>query len=459
MVAARFDTGTRKLFALSLVLVTWGEFAPCSAQAPAETREGVEVMCRVEGQSTIDSIVPEGSIVKKGQLVCELQTDKLRDELAAQQIVVKRAEAALEVAKKTRLAAEAALKEYAETTFKKELEDAKGDVAKTEDDLANMSTRIDWARRMWEQVKLSNESKLAEELAYQKTRFDLELAQIRLMTLQNLTQPRILNIKSGELKSAQSLERILQAVARLEKTREGRIRQQIDACQIVAPIDGKIVLERVEPRAMTREAEIPPRELSTLQDLVVQEKIAAQSAKAKKQEAANQVRTTELALREYTEGSLIQQLTAGMARTKQAGIELARATQNVEWSKQIVLKGQIEMPEKVLRDRWMDSAKQGLEQAQKMHNAVRTELKARCLKLLEEDIERSKARHQVAEAILELEQASEARDRAKLQEVQARLTAAAKTRAAPSELKAGSRVHQGQVLARIVLDKAPARVP
>ncbi len=148
-----------------------------------------------------------------------------------------------------------------------------------------------------------------------------------------------------------------------------------------------------------------------------------------------------------------------MVRIKQAEIELTRATQSVEWSKQMVLKGLIEMPEKVLRDRWADSAKQALEQAQTKHKAIRSEVREKRLKLLSEDLESSKAAQQIAEAILELERAREARVSERVEAIRNQTAAEAKPLVAPFELKAGSCVHEGQVLARIVLDKALARVP
>jgi len=82
--------------------------------------------------------------------------------------VVKRAEAACELAKKARDAAESALKEYNEETIKKELEEAKGDIARSKQDLADASDRVNLALRIYQQVKISKESRVVEELGFQK---------------------------------------------------------------------------------------------------------------------------------------------------------------------------------------------------------------------------------------------------------------------------------------------------
>ena len=51
------------------------------------------MLCRVEGRTTIISIVPEGTKVKKGDLVCELDSALLRDQLTNQRIATQGAEA------------------------------------------------------------------------------------------------------------------------------------------------------------------------------------------------------------------------------------------------------------------------------------------------------------------------------------------------------------------------------
>ncbi len=57
----------------------------------AAAHEGY-VTCPVEGSTTILSILPEGTIVKKGQLVAELDSSALKDQLAKQEIVESKAE-------------------------------------------------------------------------------------------------------------------------------------------------------------------------------------------------------------------------------------------------------------------------------------------------------------------------------------------------------------------------------
>ena len=58
-----------------------------------ESSENKDAYCLVEGQTTIIMILPEGTPVKKGQIVCQLDSASLKDQLVNQKITTKSAEA------------------------------------------------------------------------------------------------------------------------------------------------------------------------------------------------------------------------------------------------------------------------------------------------------------------------------------------------------------------------------
>ena len=73
-------------FALLLVaigtLTARPSFTVTGAAGIVEPVRTEEVKCPLEGRSVILSILPEGTLVKKGQLVCELDSSRFRDQLA-----------------------------------------------------------------------------------------------------------------------------------------------------------------------------------------------------------------------------------------------------------------------------------------------------------------------------------------------------------------------------------------
>src|SRR4029079_6229749 len=114
-----------------------------------ESSENQDVFCKVEGQTTIIVIVHEGKRLSKGDLVCELDSSALQDNLKNQKIATLGAEAAFKNAKLTREVAEIAVTEYLEGILKQELETIKGEIALADSERKRAEDRIVWSDRMY----------------------------------------------------------------------------------------------------------------------------------------------------------------------------------------------------------------------------------------------------------------------------------------------------------------------
>ena len=133
-------------------------------------------------------IKPEGTPVKKGELVCQLDSASLNDQLVNQQITTKSAEANYENAKLTREVAEIAVVEYVEGIFVQDFATVEGEIKLNESDLSRSEDRLDWARRMFDKGYVSMATKVSEELTLKKARFALEQAQSKKKVLRRLHQ-------------------------------------------------------------------------------------------------------------------------------------------------------------------------------------------------------------------------------------------------------------------------------
>ena len=120
-----------------------------------ESSKNQDAYCHVEGQTTIITIKPEGTRVKKGEVVCELDSAALSDQLINQKITTKSAEANYENAKLTREVAEIAVIEYVEGIFIQDQATVEGEIKLAESDLSRSEDRLDWARRMFEKGYVS----------------------------------------------------------------------------------------------------------------------------------------------------------------------------------------------------------------------------------------------------------------------------------------------------------------
>ena len=112
-----------------------------------EATHTTDILNQVEGNTTIISLLPEGSRVKKGDHVGELDSALLRDHLMNQQITAAQAEANYQNAKLSREVAEIALREYAEGTFKQEDEALRGTIALARSAIQKANTRLERTRR------------------------------------------------------------------------------------------------------------------------------------------------------------------------------------------------------------------------------------------------------------------------------------------------------------------------
>jgi HlyD family secretion protein len=203
-----------------------------------KTADSERVYSLVQGQATIIMLVPDGSTVKKGQVVCTLDWAMLRDQLVNQQITTKSAAADYENTKLTREVAEIAVVEYAEGRFKNQIAETEGNIKIAEAELAFAEDTLVAVRPNDAAPKL--ETKRAT-LAVLRARFALEKAQGRKKVLLDYTKHKKFKELESAVEKARSEELAKKAIWALEDSKEKMLERQIARCTIVAPRDGTLV--------------------------------------------------------------------------------------------------------------------------------------------------------------------------------------------------------------------------
>jgi HlyD family secretion protein len=206
-----------------------------------ESSENKDVFCEVEGGTTIIMIVPEGKRVAKGDLVCELDSSALRDQLINQEITTKGAEANYENAKLTRQVAEIAVTEYLEGIYKQDLQTVLGEIALAESEKSRAVDRLDWSKRMKDKGYVSEAQFIADRVSLQQKTFALEQAQTKKDVLQKYTKNKTEKELMSEVEKARSDELAKQATWELEKSKQAKLERQIAKCKLLAPADGLVV--------------------------------------------------------------------------------------------------------------------------------------------------------------------------------------------------------------------------
>ncbi len=244
-------------------------------------RDQVIVSNRVEGRTTLIWIVEEGEMVKKGDLLVELDASGLEDRLVDREIAIQNAEASYIRAQqelnvtKSRTQSEIAEAELSLRFAKLDLEKYTGDQGEYAQELDRLQADIDIAQEelLRAEQKYQDSKDLAEagfitslelegdRLSHQRAQVNLRLARGRLSLSQDYTHNRNLQQKESDVERAgEALERarmrahadIVQAEANYkareqefarQKQQLEHLRNQIALCRIVAPADGMVVYE------------------------------------------------------------------------------------------------------------------------------------------------------------------------------------------------------------------------
>lgn len=206
-----------------------------------ESAANKDVLCEVEGGTTIIRILPEGSRVKEGDTVCELESATLRDQLTNQKITTQQAEASYKQSLLTREVAEYAVKEYVEGVYKQDVETSRGEIALAESDLTRSKDRSEWSSNMFKKGYVSKATSIADELSFQRAKFELETAQTQFNVLEKYTYQKQVKSLNSDVEKARADELSKQSSWELEKIKEAKLNRQIAACILKAPTDGIVV--------------------------------------------------------------------------------------------------------------------------------------------------------------------------------------------------------------------------
>lgn len=255
---------------------------------------------RVEGTTTILSIVPEGTQVTKGELLVELESATLKDKATQQEIQVVNAEAKLKSAKENlqiqtlqnatdEEAAKLKLKlalldleKYEEGDFKQQMDELRAQVKLTTEAYYRAEDNYEYTTRMARKGYKTQNDVEADRNAKNKAELDRDLAQTKLRVFEEFSQKRSrTELKANSEEYARQVDRVQRKAAAalaqveadvkstqltfdLESAKHKRLLAQIEACKIYAPQDGQVVYANsrdgrttdavlIEPQATVKE--------------------------------------------------------------------------------------------------------------------------------------------------------------------------------------------------------------
>ncbi|MHC4931664.1 MAG: HlyD family secretion protein, partial [Planctomycetota bacterium] len=173
-----------------------------------KNREEVVIKSQVEGRTAVLSLIPEGVHVKPGDLLVELDSSRLEEQLAGQQIKVINSEAAYVRARENHAVVKSQaesniaqaeldlrfarldLEKYLEGEYPQQLQQADGDITMATEEVQRAMEKLEWSKRLHEKRYLSRVELQADEMALKKAKLDLELAEGKKALLQQYSHKR-----------------------------------------------------------------------------------------------------------------------------------------------------------------------------------------------------------------------------------------------------------------------------
>lgn len=197
------------------------------------------------GGMTILRIIPEGTMVKKGDVVCQLDSAGLENELRQQEIKVSTAKNAVEQSKIGVSVAETTLKEYEEGTFKQEEKTVMNELLMAEEDLSRAKNTLEFSQTL--QAKgFSQELQLnADKFAVTKAESALDIAKNKIDVLRRLTKAKMVEQFKGEIEKAKAKLSADEIGLKIEEINYKEIEDQIKKCVMTSPGDGQLVYANI----------------------------------------------------------------------------------------------------------------------------------------------------------------------------------------------------------------------
>jgi HlyD family secretion protein len=218
------------------------------AAGRVDSAERTIIECRLEategmswGSSTVLSLLPEGPSVRKGDVLCTLDSSRYEEALRLQEIIAGQAEADFTAAELDLEVARLAVSEYRDGLKEEALKSLMGQIALVRADRERAHDRVRWARSMLAKGYLSRAQVATEDSNLSCIEHRLETSERALQAFKVWNAPKTLKILEAGVLMAESLYRYQTSRLTAARDRLRFCRGQVDACTIRAPHDGFLI--------------------------------------------------------------------------------------------------------------------------------------------------------------------------------------------------------------------------
>ena len=190
------------------------------------------------------TLIPEGTHVKRGDVLATLDGSTYEEMLRQQEITVEQAKASHLQAQLDHEIALLAVREYREGTVQETLKGMEGAIALARSDLSRAQDHITWTKRMNEKGYASTAQVVSEKQSVTQLELALQRQTTSMALFQRFTFPKTEKTLHGQVRSAETslaneTLRLQRQVERLEL-----LKKQVSRCTIRAPHDGLLLYHK-----------------------------------------------------------------------------------------------------------------------------------------------------------------------------------------------------------------------
>jgi HlyD family secretion protein len=294
----------------------------------------VPIINKLEGTWTITYVIADGSLVHRGDLLVELDSSTLSQQVNQQEITVESADAALRQAEEqvviqesqnrsdiqiAELAVELAqidLEKYVQGDYKLATTKAEGEIFLAEEELARAENKYEWTQKLAAKGYINRNELLADKLAVDKAKVQHDQAKGSLDLLKKYTHQKDLRTyetnsqqakdaldrarrkASAQMSQALASKKAAESTFALSKRRLEKLMAELEKTKIYAPQDGMVVYEVGSSWGRSRDRIVEQgAQVSENQVLMQLPDVSAMSVRVQVQETwVDQVRLGQLAL-------------------------------------------------------------------------------------------------------------------------------------------------------------------
>lgn len=190
--------------------------------------------------SAILKIVPEGTLVKKGDFLVELDSSALQEQRTTQQIAVNTAKAVEVEAHNNYDTAVIAKREYLEGTNLQERQLIESEMFVAEENLTRSKEYYKYSQKLASKGYVNENQLEADRFAVDKAQKDLDTAKTKLLVLDEFTKPKMVSTLEAAIQIAKAKWDSATNSYELEKSKLDDLDDQIAKCNVTAPQDGVV---------------------------------------------------------------------------------------------------------------------------------------------------------------------------------------------------------------------------